>query len=289
MPAPEAERSVRKPPGFQHNPTSMLRFTAAVESYQPLLLTPYVNGNRLASGTGFVVDSTKGPLLVTCRHIVTGRNNDTGTPLSSTGAVPSALIVRHNGYPDPVTGIDTTVEHLHQLYDGERPLWVEHPLLGPRADVVALPLDSDPRARLFPVNQKPTDLALRLALRPGEPVSVIGYPFGRDGPGNLPIWMTGFIASEIVLPYNGLPAFLIDCRTRSGQSGSPVFAYRFGSAVVNRLNNSGVDIVLFDDVLSRFLGVYSGRIRDDADIGIVWKSDVVNDLICAVELRDSAS
>jgi hypothetical protein len=42
------------------------------------------------------------------------------------------------------------------------------------------------------------------------------------------LWATGFIASEPDVDINGQPVMYVDCRSRPGQSGSPVLAYRWG-------------------------------------------------------------
>ena len=68
--------------------------------------------------------------------------------------------------------------------------------------------------------------------------------------------------------------FLIDCRTRKGQSGSPVIRYRNGGGYVAHDND--IEVV---SPLSQFLGVYSGRINEDSDLGTVWKSHLVSELL----------
>ena len=101
-------------------------------------------------------------------------------------------------------------------------------------------------------------------------VSVIGYPFGLLT-GGLPIgiWATGFVASEPDFnAYGDMPTMLIDCRTRQGQSGAPVLAFREGGAV--SMTDGSTQIL--SGPAKRFLGIYSGRINDDSDLGIVWKA-----------------
>jgi hypothetical protein len=43
-------------------------------SLMSLLLQMSVNGDTLATGTGFVAQGRRGPVLITCRHNLTGRN-----------------------------------------------------------------------------------------------------------------------------------------------------------------------------------------------------------------------
>jgi len=62
-------------------------------------------------------------------------------------------------------------------------------------------------------------------------LSIVGFPFGITGGGGLGVWVQGTIATEPSLDFDGMPRFLIDSRTRPGQSGSPVLAYHAGGAL----------------------------------------------------------
>ena len=85
----------------------------------------------------------------------------------------------------------------------------------------------------------------------GSELQVIGYPYGQVG-GPFPIWSKGFIASEPDLDIAGLPVFLIDCRSRPGQSGSPVWArFRKGDFVTHNEK----DYKAKED-MNYFLGVF---------------------------------
>lgn len=238
-----------------------------------LRLRMQFKGAELATGTGFLTVATAGPLLITARHNLTGRHQQTGECLHSRKGVPDEVVIRHNA----ADTLATYVEHVEPLYDGDKPLWFEHPTLGPKADIVALPL-----TRLDGIHQHINVFPFMpplFLLIPGEQVSVVGYPFGEVGAGDLAIWSTGFIATEIDLHYGGLPQFLIDARTRRGQSGSPVFAHRFGWV---RMRNRQPN--LLNMPASDFLGVYSGRINEQSDIGVVWKAVAVAELINAVAI-----
>ena len=68
----------------------------ATPSAMSLFLEMKFNGMPLATGTGFITVSSKGPVLVTNRHNVTGRRQDNDQPLSKTGGVPNELIIIHN-------------------------------------------------------------------------------------------------------------------------------------------------------------------------------------------------
>jgi hypothetical protein len=96
----------------------------------------------------------------------------------------------------------------------------------------------------------------------------------------LAIWCSGYVASEPSQDYAGQPKFLIDCRARKGQSGSPVIAYRNGSFTDS---NGGINLGSGATWLP--LGVYTGRIHPEADIGVVWKWSVVDTLSSEMDLH----
>jgi Trypsin-like peptidase domain len=241
-------------------------------SAMSLLLKTSVNNNPLSTGTGFVVQSGRGPVLVTNLHVVTGRNQQTGQPISPTGGLPDEITIVHNvqnqlGQWKPVK---------EPLYEAGQPRWKEHPTHGPKVDIAALPLTNLDQVQLYPydvVNPGPD-----IAVGPADVVSVIGFPFGLAAGGALAIWATGFVASEPAVEYNGLPIFLIDCRSREGQSGSPVIAYRNGGAVPR----SGGGTSIFSGPFFRLLGIYSGRINAQSDIGIVWKTSAIQVLVASI-------
>jgi hypothetical protein len=71
-------------------------------SHMSLHLRPVFNDVILGNATGFVVKSPNGfPFLVTNRHVVTGRDNDTDECLDKrTLAVPNRLRITHNWAPE---------------------------------------------------------------------------------------------------------------------------------------------------------------------------------------------
>jgi len=140
---------------------------------------------------------------------------------------------------------------------------------------VALPLSVQDDIELYPYNIGPG--GPNIVCGPADPVSVIGFPFGRSSAGSLAIWATGFIASDPDIDYDNLPQFLIDCRSRPGQSGSPVVSYRSGGAVAMEDGGSAI----FSGPVAKFLGVYSGRINEQSDLGRVWKVAAVREVVNA--------
>ena len=74
--------------------------------------------------------------------------------------------------------------------------------------------------------------------------------------------------------------FLVDARTRSGNSGSPVVGY-YPTGMIPSARGLTLGNLLTED----FLGVYAGRIPQDrqtereSDLGIVWKARIVAEII----------
>lgn len=120
-------------------------------------------------------------------------------------------------------------------------------------------------------------------IRPAEAISVIGFPFGLSSTGRFPIWATGFLAQElgIVTPDN--QTFLVDCRTRQGQSGAPVIAYR--ANVYTYVNASGKVLTTIGSGSAKweFLGIYSGRVNSESDLGRVWHTSAIEEVLAAAE------
>ena len=244
----------------------------AQPSVQSLLIEMQFNGQALATGTAFVVQTAKGPYLITNRHNVTGRRQDTGAPLSSTGGIPNEIVVVHNrkGF------LGQWILKRESLYVGEAPRWREHPTLGAQADFVALPLSDIADVEIYPYD--PANPGPAIFVGAADTVSVIGFPFGMTAGGALAVWATGFLASEPEVDFNNLQIQLIDCRSRQGQSGSPVIAYRAGGMIAMVDGGSAA----FGGPISKFIGIYSGRINAESDIGIVWKASAIQQLILSL-------
>ena len=247
----------------------------AEPSVQSLLIQMRYNGQALSTGTGFIVFSSKGPCLITNRHNVTGRRQDNNKPIPPTCAVPNEIVIFHHHR----SGIGTWVSVVERLYNDDDFLqkrWVEHPELITKADLVALPLQRHEEIIFYPF--KLEDAGPKLRITPGDVVSVVGFPFGMTAGLLFPVWATGFVASEPEVDFDNLPILLIDCRSRQGQSGSPVLAYRSGGAVTLQDGTTSI----FDGPISNLIGIYSGRINAESDLGIVWKTSTIIDLLSGV-------
>ncbi len=248
-----------------------------------------VGGEVLATATGFLSTAERPPdipsphgitvepgqrlqcaMLVTNRHVLTGRNNDTGQPLDGrTGGTPELVEIWHQGRP---------IGRQSLYCEQGRAMWVEHPDLGPRVDVVGLAMNQpaihirpyDP-PDMVPESARHESLQMRVVV--GDDLFVVGFPFGAQDKKGSPIWTRASAATEPEEHYDDLPRFLVDARTRTGQSGSPVVAVR-------RSDRAWIDpdgqAMAGPGV--RFLGVYSGRINDEADLGYVWTKQCVGEV-----------
>ena len=239
-------------------------------SVASLLVEASFRGQGLSTATGFCVEQDGRHFLVTNWHVASGRDPASGGPLSATGGLPDELQILHNREGQ----LGAWIAKREPLYDSSgNPRWLEHPTHRRAVDVVALPLTQLDDVALFHhqiVGQLP-----EVASGVARPLSIIGFPFGVTGGGALGVWVQGTIATEPTINFNDLPAFLIDSRTRSGQSGSPVIFYADGGMVPMADGSTAV----MGGPLERLFGVYSGRINDQSDLGFVWRVDALTEIV----------
>lgn len=241
----------------------------SIPSTQSLFVEMRTNGLKIGSGTAFVAASSSGTgFLVTNRHVVTGRHQETGEALNKKyAALPDELVVWHNS----TSGLGIYTQVSIPLFDDGTPQWIEHPVLGPAADFVAFQLPVHAEVRLLPYR---TEYFMHLRTQPAQRVSVVGFPFGERTGASFAVWATGFIASEPEINHGGRPVFLIDCRTREGQSGSPVIFHNNTGGLL-----SDKFAIQATTSSSWLLGIYSGRINGESDLGIVWKTYAIAELL----------
>lgn len=209
-----------------------------------------------------------------------------------------------------ITYINTTeftaIPHKIEIYEDYQPRWFEHPVLGSTCDVVALPIEKPsaiPESMHHPSN---LISKIRIPVKPGNNCFVIGFPKSLSIGIGLPLWKSGFIASEPhyditingdISPIGGLnnglklPAIFIDTLTREGMSGSPVFASYFGNWDMTdpykdidptHPNFHERDDIALGENRMEFIGCYSGRIgkvEEGAAFGLCWKDETIK-LIC---------
>ena len=147
---------------------------------------------------------------------------------------------------------------------------------GRNVDVVALPVLCATGLTSYPINRMSSTQELNVRI--GQDVFIIGYPFGLSLAGGLPVWKRASVATEPAFDLGRLPKLMIDTASRSGMSGSPVVRRQYGQY---QAEDGG--FVVTTGAATKLLGVYSGRICADdelkAQLGIVWKADVIEEII----------
>lgn len=254
------------------NNSEKKQITLSKPSVQSLMIKLYFNDTLLSRATGFLVKAREGEyVLVTNRHNLTGRHQETLRPIDNeSAAIPNHIEILHH-LKNQLGSWRSCKQPLYKDPEAfKEPLWVEHTTFGKDVDVVALHVDNSDLFDYYPYDLCETTNVL---LAPTEIVSVVGFPFGLTGGGYLALWATGFVASEPAFDFKNLPMFLIDCRTRQGQSGSPVIAHRNSGYVTS--NNS----TIIGGQVTQLLGIYSGRINSESDLGMVWNLDAIRGVV----------
>ena len=222
----------------------------------------------LGTATGFAVRWNGALFLVTTWHVVTGRHAQTGACIHNLATEPDAIAVDH--HQNHLVGRWVRVRY--PLFDANGPMWLEHPsgcghIAG--VDLVALPIQNPEGTMARPLKIAGSDAAaleMEAGVRVAAPVHVIGFPKGYGNAGQWPLWLTGHIASDPELDFDRLPRFLVDVRTRGGMSGSPV--------VIRTSRFIGGE-----QHTAKFLGIYSGRVHEDLDLGYVWRPQALRELL----------
>ena len=269
-------------------------FISDAHSKSSFQLDAHDDKGMLSSATGFFFEINKRLYIITNWHVVSGKNSLTKLPISKSRPEPTHLIGNFSIFGEPLPDGRPTagvLKHKIKIYNDDlsTPLWLEHPLFGSNCDVVALPVKGTVNSKILNnVANRVEDG--RVPTGPGCIVFVIGFPFSlKIGPG-LPLWKSGYIASEptfdVTLGKQKLPAFFVDCQTRSGMSGSPVFANYIG------MWDDENPITRLADILKQkqgnfgrgmqFIGCYSGRAsveeQDGAAIGLCWREQTLREV-----------
>jgi len=256
-------------------------FAATDVDHLSLVTTPilvFSNGHCISQGTGFFyaakLHNKYATFLVTNYHVLTGHS-----PLS-VGKIRGDAIkfFIHCDEQDPAKSKEIS---LPLFSSHKEPIWLTD-INSPEADLAAIPLPLDilQNCRMSAISSEWTKGDIRV--RPGSPVTVIGYPLGYyDHINCLPIWKAGNIASEPKVNFQGKPAFMIDIAGFEGMSGSPVFAIAYGTYEMEsdeKLINAGT--------VRKFLGIYTGMWAENGQelVGYVWKADLIDELIKSVDL-----
>lgn len=245
-------------------------------SFTSLLIEIKNNGEIVSKATGFIVTYKGKHHLITNLHVVTGRDTFTGKMLQASGT-PDSITVWQNKKGE----IGRWLAEDLKLYapDSGEPIWHGHE--NPKVDVVAIPLSGYNNIDYHSVSLK--DEFPLIDISPAETVSIVGFPFGRGVMYNIAIWKTGHIASDIDIDHEELPVFLVDATTKPSMSGSPVYFRRYNYSFMDQSTKMLTHAVS----VTKYLGVYSGRIGENFDVGMVWKPQVIREIFGRVEYVDA--
>lgn len=236
-----------------------------------------------STASGFVFSHNDKYYLITNWHNVTGHDPLTGKPLSVHAGIPNIFLTyfrikNGNG--------QAQLEKIFLYEDQEltKPKWLVHPVHKEKVDVVAIELETKSEFIYTSINK--SDFDNNIPPEIGDDCFIIGYPFEDFRYLGLPIWKRASIATEPTVNEDQLPKILVDTATRPGLSGSPVVYQRTG------IHNVKDGVLTNDTLIGRirgFLGVYSGRIGKGeihAQLGIVWKSKVIEEIIIGQKRDD---
>ena len=228
----------------------------------------------LGYATAVIMQARGRYFLVTNYHVLSGRHPYTTD--QNAEAIPDFVRVK---YLVQKAGVELprSVEIDHPLYrDEDKPLWIalakEKRMLPTEANGVKLAID----VAILEVSKIPQNVGVlqfdpptEFLIPVMEQVAIIGYPFHLSGTEDLPLWLSGTVASDLAnRPYRR--CFFVDAKTREGCSGSLVVLKTKGA----RVDRPGGKTDGQGDVFHT-VGIYSGRLPGNSDIGIVWHWNTV--------------
>lgn len=272
-------------------------------SQSPFQILMYDNDGLISTGTAFFYSYNDENFLITNWHNISGRHFITKELLGKR----RPTYIKAKLATDFIGSDFMTMAHQIEIYKDYEPLWYEHPNLGSLCDIIAIPLEK-PFGIAENMHTPSNAISkLRIPIKPGNSCFVIGFPKSLSIGFGLPLWKSGYIASEphYDVSINGeiseigglqnglaLPAIFLDTLTREGMSGSPVFASYVGNwdstNPYQNINPDDHDFWQRNDILlgenrMEFIGCYSGRIgklEEGAAFGLCWKESVIK-FICS--------
>lgn len=278
----------------------------AAASFSVVHLTMRFDSTVLSTGSGMLHLCEGHYYIITAWHNLTGRHPETLKVQNTQSATPNNVIV---AMIQEAEGMAGRIPFVVQLTSEDQTLFYVHPENYPRIDVAVIPLDV---TKPYPLDMRAGDgrqingtimlgqsgefktelcpLQKYEASNPEllkaciEDIDVTDELFIPSYPENVtdylgnPIWKRATVASSVRIGWNGEPKFLIDSASRPGMSGAPVFYYSKTGEMKTRNGN-----YYFGKEFVVFFGIYVGRMAskdiNDAQVGIVWKREVVDEII----------
>lgn len=267
-----------------------------------LITTPItlMNASKpVSQGTGFVYSFMTGEksgytCLVTNIHVLTG--HDPLSELDPIGTHVEFYLHHNNQRPAEVREVNWPL-----FFEDGEPIWLRSNRY-PEADVAFIPIPSavfGKDSEIFCVSSNWAKSNLRL--RPGNPVTAVGYPHSYyDQSNQLPIYKTGALASEPDFHFDGKPVILVDLNAFPGMSGSPVFAIKYGGyekeeggwmvgGVRKFIGIFASTAMLEEELPVERLDVENKSIiqlRTSLNLGHVWKAHILEDIITDIDFED---
>lgn len=258
-----------------HNPTLDPISVASVQ------LQMAFGAHTLAFGTGFFWRAHNGIRLVTAWHNFSGLHHTARTTLSRTGGMPDRVRFRYMART-PQTFQDGEVP-LYLDEDRSRPRWFVHQQCGSYFDIAVLNIEII-GGDVFCANDASAinpDI-----LMPGSDLFAVGFPQAIRQMGVLPVWKRASLASDMGVPTEGHPKFLVDIAGRGGLSGAPVYRVQRGVVLTGAPGQESFSI---GGNRSDFVGIYTGRTADQltpdqrdgasSDLGFVWRQEIVLEVV----------
>lgn len=274
----------------------------------PVQILMYDDIGLISTGSSFFYEYNNEWFLITNWHNLSGRHFLTKEPLSG-NRFPTYIKAKFSSYLSHGEVSEDNKfcikAHKIDIYRDYNPIWYEHPELKSKCDVVAIPLNRPETCPIFMHNAANLISKIRIPVKPGNPAFIIGFPKSLSVGFGLPLWKSGYIASEPhysvtidgdVSEIGGLsggidlPAFYIDSQTREGMSGSPIFASYTGNWDMtdpyNLLDPEEPNFFNRDDIAlgenrMEFIGCYSARIGkniEGASLGLCWSIEAIDDI-----------
>jgi len=242
---------------------------------QSYFINMFFGETFLTTATGFFFKYKDKPYFITNYHVATGRKPENGKTIDKNCAIPNKMCIF-----TPET--NNTIFEWIWVEDKPEEFWV---LPNNKLDIAIKEinnteiLDNIEWVDLFAGKEWEVSIT--------EKIVVVGYPYGDRVSTRTPCCITGYVATDIDTDFNDLPLFLVDSRTREGMSGSPVYYYVTTGLGINKFDES-MDFGFGDKshpLIQKFLGIYSGRIDKESDLGKVWKVQAITDLLRSSSLK----
>jgi hypothetical protein len=236
----------------------------------------------LSNATGFFLNFEQGLFFVSNWHVFSGRDANTGQPLDGRMLIPDRLDFPLHGKELGATAGVTSLK----IRSGETNLWLQHQA-GQEYDIACMRISETPPEAVIKVAYDYRERSkLKMTKEIGSDCFIVGHPVRGKLTDILPVWKRATLASEFLVPWRGKECFLVDTTTSDGMSGSPVYLRKSGSIQFEGSNSK----TLASDPVTEFMGIYSGRLKRAAegilDIGIVWKTSLLEEMIATPVLGD---